>query len=127
MEKVLILCIVIALGFGASGATCLQNTMCSPPADVMAVAKAAAPVIQMAIIMLVPGTAAYLAAVDAAAAVDYIQDGICLSITQLNALIAFLQSSDAKVANAKMMMKAGPARAKALNIQPLIDWKDAVK
>jgi hypothetical protein len=35
MEKVLILCIVIALGFGASGATCLNSVMSSGPVGFM--------------------------------------------------------------------------------------------
>ena len=130
ISKVFVLCIVIALGFGASGATCLQNvqtTICNPPANVIAVAKAAAPVIEMAIIMLVPGTAAWLAAVDASVAVDSIQNGICIGVSQLNNLIAFLQSSTAQTAQAKLMVKKGPMRAVALHIGPLIQWKATVQ
>ena len=126
MKRLLILCIVIALGFGVTGATCLQNVqtqVCSPPANVIAVAKAVAPIIQMAIIMAVPGSAAYLAAIDAAGIVDYVQSGLCISTTQLNNLIAFLKSDVFNAAEVKMMAKRGPAKAELINIQPLLDWR----
>ena len=126
MKRLLILCIIVALGFGVTGATCLKNVqtqVCSPPANVIAVAKAVAPIIQMAIIMAVPGSAAYLAAIDAAGIVDYVQNGLCISTTQLNNLIAFLKSDVFKTAEVKMMAKRGPAKAELINIQPLLDWR----
>ena len=126
MKRLLILCIIVAMGFAVTGATCLKNVqtqVCAPPANVIAIAKAVAPVIQMAIMIAVPGSAAYLAAVDAAGIVDYVQSGLCISTTQLNNLIAFLKSDVFKTAEVKMMAKRGTAKAELINIQPLIDWK----
>lgn len=126
MKKVLVLCCILALAFGATGATCMKNVqtqVCAPPANVIAVAKTVAPIIQMILMTAIPASAPYLAAVDAAGIVDYIQNGLCISTTQLNSLIAFLQSEVFKTAQVKMMAKRGPAKAELINIQPLLDWK----
>jgi hypothetical protein len=125
-KRLLVLCIIVAMGFSVTGATCLksvQSTVCAPPPNVMALAKQVAPIIQMVIMMAVPGSAAYVAAVDAAGIVDYIQNGLCISIKQLNNLIAFLQTDEVKLAQNRMMIKRGPAKAQALDIQPFIAWR----
>ncbi len=99
-----------------------ETIMCNPPQNVMDVVKAAAPVIATAISMLVPGSAPYLAAVDAAAIVGYIQQGACISLTQLNNLITFLGSDAVKTAQVKMVAGKKAAPIKVFNIQPLIIW-----
>jgi len=126
MKRLLILCIIVAMGFAVTGATCMKNVqtqVCSPPANVIAIAKAVAPIIQTVIMVALPGSAAYVAAVDAAGIVDYIQNGLCISTTQLNNLIAFLKSEVFKTAQVKMAAKRGVAKAELINIQPLLDWK----
>jgi hypothetical protein len=130
MKKIMVLCLVIALAFGASGATCLQNVQtnaCNPPAAVIAILPAAISIITTALSVFVPGTAPYLAAVNSSAVANSIEVGICVSALQLNALIAFLQSQETKTVQTKMMMKAGPARAKALDISPLVAWSKTAK
>ena len=129
MKKVMILCAIIALGLGATGATCLQNVqenVCNPPPAVIEVVNAAAPLVAVVINTALPGSAAYVNAITVQGAITAIQGGVCVSLTQLNALIAWLQSDEARTLQLKAMAKAGPARALAvLSAQPLIDWRDA--
>jgi len=130
MKKIMVLCLIIAMAFGATGATCMQNIQtqaCNPPAAVISMLPVAITIITMALSAFVPGTAAYLAAVNASAVANSIEVGVCVSVTQLNALIAFLQSSDVKSLQTKAMVKAGPMKARALNIQPLQDWAATFK
>ena len=131
MKKIMILCLAVAIVFGAMGATCMQNVqsnVCNPPQSVIDIANAAAPLIAIAITMALPGSAAYVTAVTVQGAITAIQGGACVSITQLNALIAWLQSNDAKTLQAKAMVKAGPMKAVApINVQPLIDWRNGIK
>ena len=130
MKKILILCVVLALAFGAFGATCMQNIQtqaCTPPAAVISALPVAITLISIALSTFFPGSAAYLAAVNASAVANSIEVGVCVSVTQLNALIAFLQSNDVKAVQAKAMMKAGPAKATVLNIAPLQAWASTFK
>jgi amino acid transporter len=130
MKKILVLCLIIAVGLGVTGATCLQNVqdkVCNPPADVIAVVNAAAPLVAIAINIAVPGSAVYVNAVSVMATVTAIQGGACVSMTQLNALIVWLQSDEAKSLQAKAMVKAEPTKAVALDPAPLIAWRDSVK
>jgi hypothetical protein len=125
----MILLLIVALAFGATGATCMQQIQtqaCNPPAAVISMLPVAITIITMALSTFVPGTAAYLAAVNASAVANSIEVGVCVGVTQLDALIAFLQSSDVKSIQTKAMVKAGPMRAQALNVQPLIDWQKTV-
>ena len=128
MKKLLVLCLIIAVGLGVSGATCMQNvqdTVCNPPASVIAVANAAAPLVAIAINMALPGSAAFINAVTVQGAITAIQGGACVSTTQLNALIAWLQGNDAKTLQAKAQVKAGPMKAAAfIDPAPLIVWRD---
>ena len=129
MKKLAILILVISMALSFTGASCLTNIqqiLCNPPANVVAVANAAAPVIAMIINLAVPGSAAWVNANNAAAIVSAIQSRVCIGITQLNTLIAFLESSMFKQAQTKAMVgkKLVPV---PLNIQPLRDWKATVK
>jgi hypothetical protein len=130
MKKILVLCMVVALAFGATGATCLQQVAtqaCNPPPAVIAVVQAAAPLVAIAITTFIPGSAQYVNAVAVQGVVTAILGGACVSLTQLNNLIAWLQSDDAKVIQVKAMVKAGPMKAQAINIQPLVDWAGTFK
>ena len=129
MRKIAILCLVVAVAFGAMGATCMRNVqevICNPPQAVIDVANAAAPLVAIAITMALPGSAAYVNAVAVQGAITAIQGGACVSITQLNNLIAWLQSDEAQGLQVKAMLKAGPAKATApISVQPLIDWRSS--
>ena len=129
MKKILILCCLIALAFGATGATCMQsvqNVACNPPANVIAVAQAAAPLVAIAINMAIPGSDAYVTAVTISGAVTAILGGACVSLTQINALIAWLQSDQVKMLQVKAMVKVGPAKAvTAISPDALIKWRKA--
>ena len=130
MKKIVILCCIVALGLGVTGATCMQNVQtaaCSPPAAVISILPSVIQIAAVALATFVPGTAQYLAAVNASAVANSIEVGICVSATQLNDLITFLQSNNVKTLQAKMMVKAGPMKAVAFNIQPLIDWQNSLK
>jgi hypothetical protein len=127
MKKVLILCLIVAMGLGLTGATCLntvQDKVCNPPQAVIDVANAAAPLVEMAISMALPDSAVYVNAVSVQAAITAIQGGACITSTQLNNLIAWLQSDQAKALQVKAMVKVGPMKAVAINVQPLVDWRD---
>jgi hypothetical protein len=127
MKKVLVLCLVIAVALGVSGATCMQqiqDRVCNPPASVIAVANAASPLVAIAINIALPGSAAYVTAVSVQGAITAIQGGVCVSVTQLNALIAWLQSDEIQALQTKQMLKAGPMQAVVISVQPLIDWRD---
>jgi len=130
MKKLLVLITIIALALGASGATCMnsvQKVACNPPAAVITALPVAIQLITIALSTFVPGSAAYLAAVDASAAARSIEAGICISATQLSALIAFLQSNDVKSLQAKSNLKAGPAKAQVVNISAFQDWANSLK
>jgi hypothetical protein len=130
MRKLLTLLLILALAFSVTGATCMQNIQtkaCDPPAAVLAALPAAITVIKIALSTFVPGTAEYLAAVDASAVASSLEVGVCVSVTQLNALIAFLQSDNAKVIETKAMVKAGPMRARAVNVAPFVAWAGTLK
>ena len=128
MKKVIVLCMIVVLAFGVMGATCMQNVqeaVCNPPQSVIDVANAVAPLITVAITMAIPGSEAYVTAVTVQGAITAIQGGACVSVTQLNALIVWLQSDTAKALQTKAMAKAGPTKAvPMINPQPLIDWRD---
>ncbi|TRZ44516.1 hypothetical protein D4S03_11975 [bacterium] len=130
MKRLAVLIMALSLLAGCAGVkaffTQTQTIACAPPAEVIAVAKAAAPLILLAVQMTIPGSATWLAGVDAASAVDSIQKGICISATQLSNLITFLESKNVKMAQAKASKKTTKV-AKGLDIGPLVRWQGAVR
>jgi hypothetical protein len=130
MNKIMVLCLIVALAFGASGATCMQNVQtqaCNPPAAVTAVITGIVELAKFAVSTFVPGTQEYMDAVSAEATATAIEAGVCISTTQLNNLIAWVNSMSSKAAQNKMMVKAGPMRAKVVNVAPLQAWADTFK
>jgi hypothetical protein len=127
MKKILVLCLIIAVGLGASGATCMQqvqDTVCSPPAAVMAVVSAAAPLVAFMIQQAVPGSVVFVNAVSIQQTITAILAGTCVSVEQLNKLIAWIQSEQIQSLQAKANLKKGPMKATALSARPLIAWRD---
>ena len=117
---------VLCINFMTIGCAGLQTAACNPPANVIAVAQAAAPLVATAINMFIPGSVAYVTAVTVQGAVTAILGGACVTLTQLDNLIAWLQSDAAKTLQAKAMVKAGPMKAAAvIDPQALIDWRKA--
>jgi hypothetical protein len=125
MKKYLAILAIVALVSGCAFLQTAQDTICNPPQSVITVANAAAPLVAIAINMAGPGSAAYVNAVTVQGAITAIQGGACVSLTQLNALIAWLQSDEAQTLQTKAMIKVGPMKAVAINVQPLIDWRDS--
>jgi hypothetical protein len=121
MKKVMVLILILALAF--TGCATVQTTACNPPANVIAVANAVIAFLLPELNILVPGSAAFNAYITA----QNIAAGVCVGVTELNALIAWIQSEDAKTMVAQANLKAGPMRAKAINVQPLIDWAGTFK
>ena len=124
MKKVLVVLLVVALSLsGCAGflkfSQQVQDKLCNPPANVMMILEQAAPIVQAIISMAVPGSAAFIAAVNAKQVIDSIQGGACVTVTQLNNLITFLQSADAK----KEMSKTKAV----VNVQALQDWSKGIK
>ena len=126
-SKVLVLALVLALVLGGcqaiqTGTQAVETVMCNPPANVVAVVKAALPVLETIIAMLVPGTAAFMVAAQQINVVDTITSGGCIASTQLNALITYLQSPTVAKAQAKMMAGKKGTPVKALDISALQAW-----
>lgn len=124
MKKFLVAMMVVTMTVsGCSFLQTTQDTFCNPPADVIAVANAAAPLVAVAISIAVPGSAVYVNAVSVMAAITAIQGGACVSLTQLNTLIAWIQSDEAKSIQTKALIKV----IAPISAQPLLDWRDSVK
>jgi hypothetical protein len=102
-----------------------EKIACNPPQSVIIVAEAAIPIIEIAIGALVPGSAEWMTAVTAGATahtiVTSVQTGVCVGLGQLNNLIAFLESPQAKATQVKMLKRAKMAPA-PLDIAPLKVW-----
>lgn len=103
-----------------------QDKACSPPAAVMTVINAAAPLIASILNLAVPGSSVFISAANAQQWVTTLQNTGCLALTDLNKLIAYLQSADftqgqALVATAQM--KKGLRAEAPVEVQPLIDWR----
>lgn len=127
MKKVILLILVVGLALSLTGATCLQNVQeiaCNPPPAVLASVNAAAPIIAYAITLLVKGSDEWATAVNAQAAVTALQAGVCISLKQLNGLIAFLNGETFKRAEAKVMMARWINRdqVRTVNVAPLEEW-----
>ena len=138
MEKILVLCLIVAMSLSITGATCMKSveeSICNPPPLVVEVVKGAVSIIKFAVSFYAtnPTSQAFLAAVDAQAAANTLLNTGCIGVIQLNKLIAWIGSADAEQAEQmKAMVEAplgkevkAPAKASVLNPQPLIDWRDA--
>lgn len=99
-----------------------QTILCNPPADVVQAVNYVAPVIAMILNTAVPGTAAYINAVTAQQVVTALQAGACVTLTQLNQLIAYMQSDVFKTEVAKLAK--GPAMPTPVPVDPLIKWRN---
>jgi hypothetical protein len=129
MRRIIVLLLVVAMAVSGCATfwTKAEETICNPPAVVVDGAKLAAPIIKIAIGMLIEGSQEYLDAIDSAAAVDSILRTGCVAAGSLNKLIAFLQSSIFKSAEVAAQTKAmGKMKAapKAVSVQPFQDWRD---
>ena len=143
MRKLLVLVMVLALAsigcctFTAPDGTvsknffnCLkiaQDKVCNATPEVMSVANMAVELAKYAISIAVPGSKEYMDAVGAYATATGIQATGCAMLTDLNKMIAFLRSPAAQAAETKLMAVKGPMKATAINVQPLIDWRDGKK
>lgn len=110
--------------------TSAQTMACNPTPAVVEVVTAAVPILATAVSIAVPGTQAWVAAYGAQNIANVILSGACVSLDQLNALIAYLSSDAAKVAQAKMAvvkMKKGVAVTRPLDINPLVIWANSSK
>jgi hypothetical protein len=149
MKKILVLIVVLAIMALALAGCCTKtdangiatksfsnclasasNVACNPTPAVIATVQAAVTIISTAISLAVPGTAAWVAAMDAQNIASIILSGACVTTTQLDSLITWLSSDAAKVAQAQVAAKkiktVGIAMT-PLNIQPLINWANGVK
>ena len=130
MKKVAILCMIVAMAFGATGATCMQNVAtqaCDPPVAVTAVITSIVTLAKFGVSYFVPGTQDYMDAVSAEGVATSIEAGVCVSVTQLNNLIAWVNSMSTKSLQTKAMVKAGPMKAQVINVAPLQAWADTFK
>jgi hypothetical protein len=146
MKKLVLLIMVVALPLAGcctktdangivtkSFSNCLSsasNVACNPTPAVIATVQAAVVIIQTGVSLAVPGTAAWVAAMDAQNVANIVLSGACVSTTQLNNLITWLSSDAAKVAQANVAtkkMKATGAVMTPLDINPLINWANSVK
>ena len=100
-----------------------QDKVCNAPANVIAVIDAVITVAEMAVAAFVPGTAAYIAAVQSFGTAVSIKDGLCVSLTQLNQLIDFLQNPQVQA----MQAKKGIMKAQAVPVDPFIQWRNTAK
>jgi hypothetical protein len=118
--------LAITLIAGCAFLQTVQDKVCNPPQAVIDVVSAASPLISVAVGLAVPGSEEYITAVALQAAATAILAGTCVTLTQLNNLIAWFQSDKAKSLAAKMAMaKIGPVKAALLDPAPLIAWRDS--
>jgi hypothetical protein len=94
--------------------------ICNPPPEVVSLLNTANPLFVEILNKLIPGTEEYVTVNSVAATANKIQAGGCVLMTQLDALISYLQTSVFKSAEAKMMAKKA---TKATDVQVLINWK----
>jgi hypothetical protein len=99
-----------------------QAMVCNPDANVMAVINAAAPIIASILNSAVPGSALFINAQNAANVVASIQSVGCTSVTALNQLIAFIQSSAFTQAQASLTAKGKMMAMAPIDVRPLVDW-----
>lgn len=131
MKKVWILCLIVAVVFASTGATCksfwtgAQDTLCNPPPAVVTVVQVGISIAETAISMYVQGSQEYLDAAAALVSAQGLLNTGCILVTDLNKLKAWLQSNQALQAQAVMATKKMKATGKVsqpLNIEPLINW-----
>lgn len=121
MKKVLFILVLVLLCFGCKTFSMdgAQDTACNPPPDVVAVANAVAPAVAMVLNTAVPGSALFISAANAQSYVSLIQKGACLSVTQVNELIKFIQGPEVMMARAKI---AKGGKVAAIDVTPLKTW-----
>ena len=136
MKKLAILLLIIGLGLSLTGATCMQNVqnmVCNPPAAVMAIIGPAAPIIASILNIAIPGTSVFINAANAQGWINTIQNTGCISLTDLNNLIAYFQGADftqGQAIVAKAQIAKGFLAApipKKINVAPLVDWAATAK
>ena len=116
MKKLAVLCMVLVLAFGCAT---VHKISCNPPESVVAVANTVIAIFLPELAILVPGSAVFSAYITA----QNIAAGICISTTQLDELITWLQSTEAQKVQTKSIAKTGLLKAQVINIQPLLSWR----
>lgn len=107
----------------------VETVLCNPPQVVMDVAQLADPILQMLLKGLAPDSELYDKVVSSISVVSFIQQGLCVTVHQVNNLIAVLGTPEAKMAEVQLakrslvMMKAVPAQ---VNVKVLENWRDGV-
>jgi hypothetical protein len=137
MKKLISICVVVAMTmtFGCctleapdgtlsqSFSNCFktaQDRVCNAPVSVLNLADLALTLLKGVAEAYVPGSAEYTVFITA----QNIKTTGCATLTNLNAMIDFFKSDKAAALETKMMLKAGPMKAVAIDVQPLIDWRD---
>ena len=120
MRRILVLVIVLALLLGgcstfwssANTATAtVANRVCNAPASVVEICDFVINLLKPEVAVLVPGSAPFVALVTA----QGIKDTGCAVVTDINQMIAFVQS-------ANTLQDAQAKAAKGINITPLQVW-----
>ncbi len=104
-----------------------QDEVCNPPASVMAVIDAAAPIIAAIVNVAVPGSAAWVTATTMKNAITSVQTVGCLSVSTLNELIAYIQSAAFTQQVATMRAEGKYMAVPVIDVGPLVDWRDSGK
>jgi hypothetical protein len=140
MKRVLVFLVILAMGF-ASGCSCpradsngvitksfsnclltAQDIVCNPSAEVLAETNVFLAIIKGVAEAFVPGTAAFMARITA----ENIATIGCATVTGLNGLISYMQSTQFQQAQV-MQMKKGIKATAPISPQPFIDWRDTKK
>lgn len=127
MKKFLAMLMILALCFGAVGASCLndvkpsvdtaQDRICNAPPEVVSVAEPVIALLKPLVGSLVPGSAAFTAFVTA----QGIKDTGCAAVTALNTMITYLEGVNTERALAYQGKKAAPL---GLDVGALKKWRD---
>jgi hypothetical protein len=104
-----------------------QAMVCNPDANVMAVINAVAPILANLVNTAIPGSALFINASNAQNVVKSIQGVGCTSVTALNQLIAFIQSSDFAQAQMQLAAKGKRMATSPIDVGPLINWRNTGK
>lgn len=114
---VCVLALVLAGGCAGlqQGGQNVEEWICNPPENVVALVNQGEPFLVALLATLVPGSAAYVQAFEAFGGMTAVQAGVCATVKQVNALIEVLSGLQAKGFQAK-------AKAPALDVQVLKDW-----
>lgn len=129
MKKFLVLVMVVGLMFTGCAAMqtagqSVEGFVCDPPPDVVNLVNLGEPFLVTLLSTLVPGSAAYLQAVEALGGVSSIQGGACATVKSINALIALLSGQDpaVKMLLAKKKAMPGVKAMPPFDTTPLSNW-----